>query len=116
MSLQVCISANTIRYPQVGGHWWVYLNWALGLRSLGCRVAWLEAVDGRRPETEIESNIAELRSRLERYGLADRLMFQSSDDCPLPAAIAAKGLPVAALREMDLLLNLNYSTPPDVVA
>ncbi len=38
----VGLSANTLSYPQGGGHMWVYLNWALGLRALGCRVIWLE--------------------------------------------------------------------------
>src|SRR5439155_18682157 len=46
VSLTVCLApANTIGYPQGGGHLWVYLNWALALRAIGCRVIWLEGVD-----------------------------------------------------------------------
>ena len=46
MSLTVCLApANTVGYPQGGGHLWVYLNWALALRAAGCRVIWLEGVD-----------------------------------------------------------------------
>ena len=40
----VGLSANTLSYPQGGGHMWVYLNWALGLRDAGCDVVWLEGV------------------------------------------------------------------------
>src|SRR5436309_7735301 len=30
-------------FPEIGGHFWVYLQYALGLRQLGCDVYWLEA-------------------------------------------------------------------------
>ena len=34
MSVTVCLApAQTIEYPEGGGHLWVYLNWALGLRA-----------------------------------------------------------------------------------
>ena len=46
MSRTVCLAANCIGYPEGGGHLWVYLNWALGLRALGCRVTWMERVGG----------------------------------------------------------------------
>ena len=31
--------------PQAGGHFWVYMQYALGLRDLGHRVYWLEALE-----------------------------------------------------------------------
>jgi hypothetical protein len=37
MSITACLAADTLYYPTGGGHLWVYLNWALGLRALGCR-------------------------------------------------------------------------------
>src|SRR5260370_35175370 len=46
MSLTVCVApANTVAYPNGGGHLWVYLHWALALKALGCRVIWLEGID-----------------------------------------------------------------------
>ena len=50
MSTTVCLSASTIGYPEGGGHLWVYLNWALGLRAQGCQVIWLESVRPRPAE------------------------------------------------------------------
>ena len=44
MSVTIWLSANTLHYPQGGGHMWVFLNWALGLRELGCEVVWLEGI------------------------------------------------------------------------
>jgi len=44
MSITVCLLANSLYYPEVGGLMWVYLNWILGLRALGCQVIWLESI------------------------------------------------------------------------
>src|SRR5438034_4177756 len=85
MSLTVCVApANTVAYPNGGGHLWVYLHWALALRALGCRVIRLEGLDvderdtspaGRRrrrggPPREC---VAALKARLASFGLADAL-------------------------------------------
>ena len=43
--MTICLTpAGTLNYDEGGGHFWVFLNWALGLRSLGYRVIWLELV------------------------------------------------------------------------
>ena len=71
MSTTVCLSAKTIFYTRSGGHLWVYLNWALGLRALGCRVIWMETVFPDFPAHEVRPYVDLLKSRLERYGLAE---------------------------------------------
>ena len=40
----VWILARTLSYLEGGGNFWVYLNWALGLKECGCHVVWLETV------------------------------------------------------------------------
>src|SRR5437588_754286 len=47
--MTVCLLANTLSYPLGGGHLWVYLNWALGLRANGCKVIWMEGVAADTP-------------------------------------------------------------------
>jgi hypothetical protein len=44
----VCFTAKNIYYPKGGGHFWVPLNWELGLLALGCDVIWLEPIYTRR--------------------------------------------------------------------
>src|SRR5438105_7406993 len=82
MSVTVCLApAQTIEYPEGGGHLWVYLNWALGLRARGCRVIWLEGIDlgdkatarRRRHGTDARTCLATLKARLEPYGFADAI-------------------------------------------
>lgn len=108
MSLTVCLApANTIAYPNGGGHLWVYLHWALGLRALGCRVLWLELVDPDDPPEETDRNLTILRERLGNWGLTDGLALVTPDG-------RFQGLDAAA--EADLLINLWHSLPAPVVA
>src|SRR5439155_1243161 len=41
MSTVVIAPFNVVNYPEGSGHFWVYLQYALGLRQLGCEVYWL---------------------------------------------------------------------------
>ena len=138
MSATVCLSTNTsLSYPQGGGHLWVFLNWALGLRALGCEVIWLETVSnqesvaalnrrrGLEPDAlverasdladEVQANVATLKRRLERYGLAERLALHSCSGEALPGEVTKGCLDLEAATEADLLLNVRYSLPGEVV-
>jgi len=127
MSLTVCLApANTIGYPQGGGHLWVYLNWALALRAIGCRVIWLEGVDDDVGDTsvarrrrwrgrDVHECVATLKAHLARYGFADALALYSITGAPLPADLAASGLTLEAAADADLLLNLSPALPASVV-
>jgi hypothetical protein len=140
MSVTVCLSTNTtLSYPQGGGHLWVFLNWALGLRALGCEVIWLETLsekesaaalksnrkyrrlglgqDGlvERPTELVRANVATLKRRLKGYGLADRLALCSWGG-EVPSDELREGcLDLEAAAEADLLLNLRYDLPGEVV-
>jgi hypothetical protein len=107
--------AMTINYPQGGDHLWVYLNWALGLRSLGCEVIWLEAVHPMTPAHEVRQNIAALKDRLDRYGLTESIALCSSSSEPLSGDLADECLDFEAACEADLLLNFRYATHPLLV-
>jgi hypothetical protein len=138
MSITVCLSTNqTLNYPQGSGHLWVFLNWALGLRALGCEVIWLETVSnkesvaalnrrrGLEPDGlaeragdlvhEVQANVATLKRRLERYGLAERLALYSWGGEVLSGEVTEGCLDLEAAAEADLLLNLRYNLPGEVV-
>ena len=87
MPLKVCLAADTSGYPEGGGRLWAYLDWALGLRDVGCDVLWL---DRPGPAEALESRLAALDIRLE---------FDAE-----------------AAADADLLLSLRYDLPPAVVA
>lgn len=115
MSIKVCLSANTLRSPEAGGHRWVYLNWALGLRALGCQVIWLEKVVPNTHREKLLANLATLKSHLERYDFAKSVALYSVTSEPLPLSVMEGCLDLEEACEADLLLNLAYGVPPEVV-
>jgi hypothetical protein len=118
MSVTVWLSANTLHYPQGGGHMWVFLNWALGLRELGCEVVWLEGIvkGGWTPGPgEISQRFDELKARLAPYGFDDHIAVWTSDSEMLPSNVTEHCIDLEAARDADLLVNVNYQTPADVI-
>lgn len=115
MSLTVCLGANCIYYPKGGGHLWVYLNWALGLRALGCRVVWLETLDLQRPLERQRSYLTALKDQLTPFGLAQSLALTSWTGDVIPRELMRDCLDLEAASEADLLLNQCYRLPAEVV-
>lgn len=115
MGITVCVSAKTLYHPDLGGHFWAYLNWVLGLLASGCRVIWLESVMPTDPPEEVRAKVILLKNRLARYDLADSLALCSWTDAPLSFTLPEDCLSQEAAAEADLLLNLSYSLPSDLV-
>ncbi len=116
MGTKVCLGANTHQLIEAGGHLWVFLNWALGLKALGCEVLWLEQVDSSTPADKLALAIDGLKSRLAPFGLADSMAL-----CSPGGASAAQGFPdgyldTAVAAEVDLLLNLGGKIGPETVS
>lgn len=111
MSITVWLAANSLDYPQGGGHRWVYINWALGLRALGCQVVWLEAVKPNTRDSLAHAQTSALKQHLEPYGLADHVALCTKSGEPLPRALAREGALMESAGEADLLLNMAYDLP-----
>ncbi len=105
----VWLAANTLTYPEGGGHLWAYLNWALGLRQAGCNVVWLEHVDPAFPEAEMQRLTVLLKQKLARYGLADAMALCARDGSELSPNATANLIPLDAAGEADLFLNMAYN-------
>jgi hypothetical protein len=100
----VALMANTLAYPRGGGHRWAYLNWALGFRSIGCDVLWLEWVETPLSSSELTDLVAALETQLDRYGFAHRVAV-------LGASTDVEGVTGRA----DVLVNFFYGLPAEVV-
>lgn len=116
MSIKVCLfHAGTLSYPNGGGYLWIYLNWALGFRALGCEVIWLEGVSPRTPAQRVQQQVAALKGRLKRYGLADGLALCSWTGEALNGEMTAGCMSLGDAAEADLLLNQRYAAPSSIV-
>jgi len=120
MGIKVCLCANTLHFPNVGGHLWVYLNWALALCDLGCAVIWLEGVRPNTTSRDLRGLVASLKSQLKRYDLAESLVLYSwnSEFSPdeLTSLVSADAcLNIESAVEADLLLNMAYGIPSELL-
>ncbi|HXV28426.1 MAG TPA: hypothetical protein VD913_05615, partial [bacterium] len=95
---------------------WVALNWALGLKSLGCKVIWLEAVLPSSPSDKVLADMHILKRNLQKYDLANSLAVCSWTDESLPMVLLAdcRHLEWAA-QQSDLLLNFGYDLSSEAV-
>src|SRR3990172_9123570 len=115
MSITVWLSARTLHYTEGGGHFWVYLNWALGLRELGCNVIWLEGIGSKTKARELPNKISALRSRLEKYGFSESIAIYSKTGESLPNEAIDGCLNIELAEDADLLLNMAFNIPSEVV-
>lgn len=111
----VALLANTLHYPGGGGHRWAYLNWALGFRSIGCDVLWLEWVHDR-SRRALPENVSALRRDLALYGLADVVSLAglgAVDEAATPEGLVNLD---DAIARADLLVNFAYALPGEIVS
>jgi hypothetical protein len=112
MPRTICVGAYTLRYPEGGAYFWVFLHWALGLRALGFHVTWLDSVHEETPETEIAWRAQELKSRLTPYGMATNVAVVRRDGSPL-STLGCPGVEV--LEDSELFINLGYDLAPTIL-
>ena len=107
MSLNVFLAAKTIHYPEGGGHFWVYLNWALSLLAAGCKVFWLETFKRNTSAEQREAQLQLLKNRLRPYGFEQVFAcIEKDENTDIGAAMP---------DSKDVLININYKIPATVV-
>lgn len=101
-----------------GGHFWVYLQYALGLRRLGCDVYWLEQVRAGTPA----DSLAAFAGLMDQFGLGGKFILYLQGDAGGGWRPEVEYLGVtreeaeAVFRRADLLLNFHYAAAPELLA
>src|SRR5262249_51735950 len=83
MASVVLCPCNVANFPEGGGHFWVYMQYAQGLRRLGCDVYWLERFDASGDPGRDARTLATFFERMGRYGLGGKAVLYK-DDVPRP--------------------------------
>ena len=122
MPVVVLSPFNVAGFPEGGGHFWVYLQYALGLRLLGCEVYWLEGFRTTGCAEEEAAALATFRARMQQYGFGGKcILYFMHGEHPSPAAPTeyldmARAEAEAIFEQADLLLNFHYSISPALLA
>jgi hypothetical protein len=121
MATVVVSAHNVANNPRIGGHFWVYLQYAHGLRRLGCDVYWLERLSREDPWHDVSAGaVATFFRRMERFGLGGKaILYQTAGaegNADLRLIGVSPGAAEAVFRRADLLLNFNHAIDPAVLA
>jgi hypothetical protein len=109
-------------FPDGGGHFWVYMQYALGLRCLSCEVYWLEQVRLPGDPEEAARLLSNFYDRMKRFGLEGRTLLyvldrDRKDDVGTIRFIGpSRSEAEALLRRADLVLNFHYAIDRRVLA
>jgi len=113
---------NVASFPEGGGHLWVYLQYVLGLRLLGCDVYWLEAFRTKGREEQEAAALTAFRLRMQQYGLDRKYILyfthsdESSPESPSEYLDMTRAEAEAIFTRADLLLNFHYAISPGLLA
>jgi hypothetical protein len=121
MTTVVVAPCNVVTFPEGGGHFWVYMQYAQGLRRLGCDVYWLEDFRASGDEARDAEVLTAFRRRMERFGLDGQLiLYKSQSKVPAGGPCEYLGMTAgeaeAVFRRADLLLNFHYRTDPTLLS
>src|ERR1041384_503841 len=73
---------NVVNFPEGGGHFWVYMQYAQGLRQLGCEVYWMENFRSSGDAKQDAATLAVFQERMELFGLSGNLILYGSRGKP----------------------------------
>src|SRR6266513_1151126 len=89
MATVVISPYDVANYPQGGGHFWVYLQYVLGLRLLGHDVYWLEAFRTEGRAEQQAAALATFQALMQQSAPAGRcILYLTRTKSPLPEAPA----------------------------
>ncbi len=122
MPVIVISPLNVINFLEGGGHFWVYMQYAQGLRELGCEVFWLEGFRRHASAAEDELVLAAFHERMKRFGLSGKTIVYPTTQANGSGAVPDQYYGMsrveaeAIFAEADLLLNFHYSAPQELLA
>ena len=122
MPVAVISAFNVARFPDGGGHFWVYLQYALGLRLLGYDVYWLEAFRTYDRDGHEAAVLAKFNTLMEQHGFGGKCIVyvtrskEVSPQAPTEDLTTTRAEAEAVFEQADLLLNFEYAIAPELLA
>lgn len=120
--MKVCLAPTHLVWNEdLGGHAWVFLNWALGLQANGCELVLLEKARWEDEPERLRNHLRAVAARLHDLGLRAGVSFVGTSRQRdvlqgLQGELGEFIQPLdATVETSDLLLNFRYSLPESVV-
>lgn len=120
--MQVCLSTTHLLWnTTLGGHAWVFLNWALGLQAAGARVVLYEKARWCDDPGRLCAHLRQFKARMAELGLAVGITLLETPQQREELAGARAELDQLTepfeqvVAESELFLNFKYAVPQQVV-
>jgi hypothetical protein len=112
----VVLSATKVAQKgEVGGHFWVFAQYAVALRDLGCRVGWLERFEPTGDGSRDRQLVDRFLHRLSNLGLDhDVVLYRPRENGDLEFTAGDPSQLDRMARDADLLLNFDYGIQQSV--
>jgi hypothetical protein len=109
---------NVVNAPDLGGHFWVYMQYAQALLQVGCDVYWFERFHPTGDGVRDSAHLSNFVRRLDQYGLGEKviLCFQQPGTTAMQFTGMSEAEAKRIFRSADLLLNFNHSIDPDLLS
>lgn len=115
MTYVVLSAKDVAQSADVGGHFWVFAQYAATLRDLGCRVGWLEYFEPTGEDRLDRRLVDRFIRRLSRLGLGqDVILYRQGENGHLEFTMGDPGQLDRMADEADLLLNFDYGIDQEV--
>lgn len=120
--MRVCLATTHLLWNQgLGGHAWVFLNWALGLQAAGAEVTLYEKMRWEDDPARLLNHLRCFKERMANLGLQISVTLLETSEQAEKLAGLRKELqefttPLEqVIAESDLFLNFKYAVPQTVV-
>lgn len=120
--MRVCLATNHLLWnTALGGHAWVFLNWALSLHDAGVEVVLLEKMRYADDLPRLNAHIDQFCMRLAALGADVKITLLETDEQAAQLGGQRDALPTQLLsfdevvETAELFLNFKYAVPQDVV-
>jgi len=113
---------NVLNFAEGGGHFWVYMQYAQGLRQSGCDVYWLESFRNRGNAQRHSGLLSQFMARMERFGFGGKVVLYPDNGPGREAGVPRQYVGMSAadaegiFERADLLLNFHYAIAPSLLA
>ena len=111
MTTVVLAPYSVASFPEAGGHFWVYMQFAAALAALECDVYWLEQFRPSGDQNKDTRTIDTFIRRMRNFGFDQKVILYKNDE---PAASELeyigmeKGQAERIIKRAELLINFHY--------
>ena len=120
--MKICLAPFRLLWtPYLGGHAWVYLNWALGMQANGCDVTILETLREDEEPEQVVCILRDFKENLQSSGIDLEVALLLSENqamnyCCVRDELAALTVPLEqTIEQAEFLLNFHYGLAPEIV-